>query len=182
MVRIAVFVLTVVFGVGSANETPAQDAGQRTRELVAALDKTKYKKKEKANVRIEIYIDIKYEPVIKASGFDHGGIYEDEGRSFRLDLHILSGGAIEANGYDTRGVEAKQVRFTLRDARVEGALLTGTKVFENGETQKFEAVFANRTVSSGTNAASITSRETQYGIGFIQSDERWTNRVFLEKR
>ena len=42
----------------------AQDSGQKTRELVAALDKTKYKKKEKANVSIETYLDIKNEAAV----------------------------------------------------------------------------------------------------------------------
>lgn len=68
----------------------------------------------------------------------------------------------------------------LKDAPIKGALLTATKVFENGETVKFEAVFNNRTVSRGKNPNSIESRETKFGLGFIQSHSEWITRVFLE--
>jgi hypothetical protein len=71
-------------------------------------------------------------------------------------------------------------KFALRDARISGALLTGSKVYENGSTVPFEALFTNRTVSQGKNANEITSRETLFGLGFIQSEGQWTNRVFLE--
>jgi hypothetical protein len=58
--------------------------------------------------------------------------------------------------------------------------LTATKVFENGETAKFEAVFNNRTVTQGKNPNEIESRDTKYGLSFIQSYSDWTNRIFLE--
>ena len=85
----------------------------------------------------------------------------------------------------------RRMAFTLKDASIPGALLTGTKVFENGEQQKFEAVFVNRTVATGKNENEITSRETKFGLGYIQkgswSDKNgqhmdWTSRVFLERR
>jgi hypothetical protein len=57
---------------------------------------------------------------------------------------------------------------------------TGTKVYAGGQAEKFEAVFCNRTVSSGTNPDTITNRDTAYGLGFIQTNANWTNRVFLE--
>jgi hypothetical protein len=36
-------------------------------------------------------------------------------------------------------------RFTLRSARIEGALLTATKVYDDGATQTLEGVFITRT-------------------------------------
>jgi len=47
--------------------------------------------------------------------------------------------------------------------------LAGTKFYENGEQRKFEAVFVNRTVASGKNANEIASRDTKFGIGFIET-------------
>ena len=58
-------------------------------------------------------------------------------------------------------------------------MLTGTKVFADGSADKFEAVFVNRTVLSGKNAETIESRDTSFGVGFVQTGKDWTNRVFL---
>ena len=44
----------------------AQSVEQRTHELVSALDKTKHKVKEKGNIRIELYVDVKNEAVVKS--------------------------------------------------------------------------------------------------------------------
>jgi hypothetical protein len=182
-------VVALMFFVGLSCEAYAQDVGQRTSELVSALDKTKYKKKEKANVSIEIYINIKNEPAVR-DAYAYGGNYGSEDSMYRLTLHVERGGAATGSGYDTINGE-RRVNFTLKDATINGALLTATKVYENGETQKFEAVFVNRTVSSGKNENEIASRDTKFGLGFIQngtwSDDKsrtmnYTNRVFLEGR
>lgn len=162
----------------ATNAVHAQDAQTKTSELTAALGKTKYKKKEKKNISIEIYIDIKSEAVVKSDAREYSGVYEAES-DYRLELRVSGGGKIEGNGYDSFS-NSKRQNFTLKDARIEGALLTATKVYENGETLKFEAVFNNRTVQTGKNPNQIENRETKYGLGFIQSNGDWTNRVFLE--
>jgi hypothetical protein len=158
----------------------AQNAQARTDSLIAALAKTKYKKKEKRNVSIEVYIDIQSEAVLKASPQEYSGVYQTEG--YRLELRVGADGKAEGNGFDSPFVSGQNVNFKLKDARVEGALLTATKVFDNGETEKLEAVFNNRTVTTGKNPNEIENRETLYGIGFIQSysGSEMTNRIFLE--
>lgn len=183
MLRTWLMLVTLLFAGGLAGEAYAQaDTAQRTRDLVAALDKTKYKKKEKKNVSIKLYFEVRNEPVVKANVNDLGGIYEDDNLQFRLTLNILAGGTVEGSGYDTIGVEAARVNFTLKDARIDGALLTGTKVFANGATHKFEAVFVTRTIKTGKNVDAIETVETDTGIGFIQADSDWSNRVFLTRR
>lgn len=170
----------IAFFVTLPYDTYAQDSGQRTRELLAALDKTKYKKKEKANISIEFYIDIKNEAAVRDPAA-YSGVYEADG--YRLSLNIGADGSATGDGQDTFGPASGRGNFTLRNARVEGALLTATKVYADGRTSPFEAVFANRTISTGKNAEKIESRETHFGLGFIQSDNiNWTNRVFLERR
>ena len=63
--------------------------------------------------------------------------------------------------------------FELKDATINGALLAGTKFYEkNGEQRRFEAVLVNHTVASGKNANAITSRDTTFGIGFIEAGNR----------
>lgn len=170
-------------------EAYAQDAASRASDLAAALDKNKYKKKEKANVSIEIYIDIKNQPVVR-DAYDFGGNYQSEDGSYRLALSVERGGTASGTGQDLINGD-QRMGFTLQNARIDGALLVGTKVYENGQSEKFEAVFVNRTVAAGKNANEIASSETAFGLGFIQrsaaSDPNkgttnWTNRVFLERR
>lgn len=166
----------------------AQDAAARTSTLVASLDKTKYKEKEKKNISIEVYVSIKNEAVIR-DAYDYGGSYASEEGDYSLTLHVERGGAASGNGRDA--INDRRMSFTLKDAVISGALLSGTKVYENGEQQKFEAVFVNRTVATGKNENEITSRDTKFGMGFIQEGE-WsdkagqhmngTRRVFLERR
>jgi hypothetical protein len=170
----ALFILCL----GLTSAARAQDAQAKTAELTAALGKTKYKKKEKKNISIEVFVDIKSEAVVKSDVREYSGVYEAES-DYRLELRVSGGDKVEGNGYDSFS-NSKRQNFTLKDARIEGALLTATKVYENGETLKFEAVFNNRTVQTGKNPNQIENRETKYGLGFIQSYADWTNRVFLE--
>lgn len=161
--------------------------GQDAAVLAGALDKNKYKKKEKSkngvNVSIEIYIDIKNEPVVKQPG-EYSGQYRDDSGDFSLDLSVAADGSAEGSGVDTMNgdASANKMAFTLKNARVRGAVLTGDKMFADGTSEKLEAVFVNRTVLSGKNADNIETRETKFGLGFIQRNAKWTNRVFLAAR
>jgi hypothetical protein len=90
---------------------------------------------------------------------------------------------VTGSGFDAINGETNRRRsFVLKDATINGALLAGTKFYENGEQRKFEAVFVNRTVASGKNANEIASRETTFGIGFIDTGTGAEVRVFLERR
>jgi hypothetical protein len=160
----------------------AQDSGPKTRELVAAFDKTKYKKKEKANVSIETYVDVKNEAAVR-DPVAYGGNYESEDGGCSLSLHVERDGLVTGSGFDTINGESDRRRsFVLKDATISGALLAGTKVYENGEQRKLEAVFVNRTVASGRNGNEIVSRDTRFGIGFIETGTGSEVRVFLERR
>ena len=186
MLRISLLI-AVIFFVGLSAEVYAQDS--RTQELVTALDKTKYKKKEKKNISIEIYIDIKNEAAVRVPS-DYAGSYDAGDSAYSLSLKVDSSGAASGSGYDTFNRDRRQ-SFTLKDASINGALLTGTKVYENGEQRPFDAVFVNRTVSTGKNVNAIESQNISFGIGFIVNNastdvsgktENWTNRVFLMRR
>ncbi|HEV8159549.1 MAG TPA: hypothetical protein VGP58_10995 [Pyrinomonadaceae bacterium] len=180
MSRIFILIIVLVLSIGLSDTIFAQDAEQRTQNLIAALGKTKHKKKEKKNFSFELYIDIKSEAVVKNNVQDYTGVYESMQAGYRIELRVSTDGKIEGNGYDSDFNTSQKQNFTLKDARVEGALLTATKVFADGETKKLEAVFNNRTVTEGKNPNEINSRETKYGLGFIDSWGTVTNRVFLE--
>ena len=182
--------LVVVLAIGSACGVHAQDAGQRARELAATLDKTKYKKKEKRDVSIEFYIDIRNDVATRSDLASYSGVYLSDG--YKMELRVSAAGEVVASGYDSPASNGKVVNFELRDGRVETALLTGVKVYDNGETRKFEAVFVNRTVSTGKNKDSIDTQQVAFGLGFVESgpvisgnsndDRSWTNRVFMERK
>lgn len=178
MSKFAALILFVFCFVFLSDAVYAQNAQARTDALIAALAKTKYKKKEKKNISIEIYIEIKSEAVVKSNPSEYSGVYQSEG--YRLDLRVAADGNATGGGYDHVGDNSIKQNFTLRDARVEGALLTATKIYEDGRTEAFEAVFNNRTVTTGKNPNQIENRETLYGLGFIQNRSDWNNRVFLE--
>ena len=116
------FVLTglLVFA-GFAMTAAAQDTNQRTRDLVASLDKTKYKKKEKVNVSVEVYLDIKNTPAAKANPADYSGLYDADG--FRLQLEVASDGSATGSGFDTLVDSGRTLNFELKSARIDGALL-----------------------------------------------------------
>src|SRR5919106_1485788 len=78
----------------------AQDAGARTRGIVESLDKTKYKKKDKGNVSIEVYVSIKNEAVIR-DPFDYAGNYSSEDSDCNLTLRVERGGAASGTGVDS---------------------------------------------------------------------------------
>jgi hypothetical protein len=161
-----------------------QNAQQKTQELIAALGKTKHKKKEKKGFTTESYASITNEAVVKNNIREYAGVYESSGSDYRLELRISGDGRIEGNGYDSLFDNSQRRNFTLRNARIEAALLTATKVYADGRTQPFEAVFNNQTRAEGKNPSQINSRETKYGLGFIYAyqDSRLdlTSRVFLE--
>lgn len=174
-------VVGFVLCVGLTGSIRAQDAEQKTRELVAALDKTKYKKKEKKDIKIEIYVDVKNEAVVKKNPAEYSGLYQSQDSDFQLDIRVAQDGSVTGSGHETSNDEGShRMDFTLKNARVEGALLTATKVYTSGQTEALEAVFTKRTVLSGTNPQDIATTDSSYGLGFIQTGPTWTNRVFLE--
>lgn len=180
MTQVFIFIIALILSIIFNSSVFAQNAEQKTQDLIAALGKTKYKKKEKQNVSIEIYINIKNEAVVKNSVQDYSGVYESSEAGYRIELRVAADSTVEGSGYDGAFDSSRKQNFTLQNARIEGALLTATKVFADGETKKLEAVFNNRTVSTGKNPNEISNRETHYGLGFIDSWGTITNRVFLE--
>jgi hypothetical protein len=179
-----IVVIALAIFVSSFGHVVAQDNAQRTRDLVASLDKTKYKKKEKANISVEVFVDIKNEPVVRLDRGEYSGIYEADG--YKLDLRVSPDGRATGSGFDSFASSDKQMSFTLKNAKIDGALISGTKVYDNGSEHPFEAVFVNRRARSGSNPKLVSVDITQYGIGFVQTandtNAGWTNRVFLEKK
>jgi hypothetical protein len=175
-------VILIIFSFLASNVFGQTSAEQKTQDLIAALAKTKHKKKEKKGFSFEHYIDVKNEPIVKQNIRDYAGVYELDD-DYRLELQVAQNGAVSGSGYDSP-MNSQRQSFTLKNARIEGALLTAVKVYPDGRTENFEAVFVNRTIASGTNQNEINSRETRYGLGFVyryqHSQMDVANRIFLE--
>jgi len=138
-------------------------AAERARELAARMSKTKHAIKEKRGVRFEKFKEVRSEPAPRSDPREYAGDYEADA-GFRLRLAVAPDGRVEGEGTDATFTGDRRPRaFTLRDARVESALLTGTKVFDDGSAEKFEAVFINRTDRDSPTAAGTTS----FGLGVL---------------
>lgn len=136
------------------------DARQRAQELAAFFSKTKHKVKEKHGVRVEKFIEIRSEPALKGDVRDYAGTYEaDSGMTFRL--RVGADGRIEADGSEPSTNAARH--FALRDAALVGALLTATKVYDDGTTDKFEGLFINRTERHSPTDKGLTT----FGLGVL---------------
>jgi len=181
MIQTFVIAIFVSLWLISPENTFAQTASvqQKTQELVATLSKTKYKHKVKGNFKFEKYIDIKSEAVVKNNAVEYSGNYESEDSNHRIELNITNG-KIEGSGYDMDSESSKKESFSLKEAKIEGALLTATKTYENGKTEKFEAVFINRTIVEGTNPNKIEYRATKFGLGFVVTNGAYTERIFCQ--
>jgi hypothetical protein len=136
-------------------------AQQRTQEIVAFFNKSKHVVKEKRGIRVEKFKEIRSEPVIRRDAASYAGTYETDMR-YAIQIRVGSDGRVEAEGTEP-AANQESLKYTLKNAKLEGALLTGTKVFENGTTEKFEGVFINLTERDSPTESGVTT----FGLGVL---------------
>lgn len=156
----AVVACLCVAAVGARAPRGAQDSGARARELAAYFDKDKHKVKEKRGVRVEVYLEMRGEPAPKRNPADYTGTYESE-PDYPFTLRVGADGSVEGEGTEPSPAGAR--RFTLRNAHVTGALLNGTKLYEDGTNERIEAVFINLTTRTSPNSKGTTA----FGLGVV---------------
>ena len=158
-----VFAVTLLLGLclhGSDAAAQRTNAERRAAELAAFFSKRKHEVREKKGVRVEKFKEVKSEPAVRGDAAAYAGEYESD-TGCGLTLRVAAGGAVEADGCEP-GPDGNR-RFTLRGARLEGALLTGTKVYDDGTNEKFEGLFINRTDRDSPTDAGTTA----FGLGVI---------------
>jgi hypothetical protein len=168
MIRFTTLVFAGFIALGSIGARSAlsqQSTTQaRTRVIVASFNKHKHVVKEKRGVRMEKYKEVRSVPAIKADPRDYSGSYEVEGVGFYLDLRVDADGKVTGGGYDPVDFDAHMKRqFTLRNARIDGALLSGTKVYAGGVTKPLEGAFINSTSFESPTDKGVTT----FGLGVI---------------
>ena len=166
----------------SAQQSLASASAQtRTRAIAASFSKSKHVVKEKRGVRLEKYKRVESEPVIKANPQDYSGAYEVPDMGFAMQLRVDRNGNVEGTGYEAVGQNLSVRRsFTLRNGKIDGALLTATQVYANGTENRFEGAFMNRTAFESPTDKGVTV----FGLGvvgkYVEVAGYTTNRFFYE--
>jgi len=149
-------------------QTPAQT---RAQAIAADFSKNKHVVKEKYGVRTEKFKDVRSEAVVRQNVRDYAGVYEVADLGFVINIQAASDGRLEMNGFENN----QQVRF--ENVRVEGALLTASRIHQNGSTEKFEGVFLNRTERNSPSDAGITT----FGLGVVLATPVTAHGLTLDK-
>jgi hypothetical protein len=131
---------------------------KRVADILATLNKKEQLVVEVHGVKKEKYREVRSEPVTASDVKQYSGTYRVPDLDYSLNIKIGSNGEITGSGS-----EAQKRHFVLKDAGIDGALLTATKVYDDGATEKFEGVFIKRTeLNSPTDKG-----DTSYGIAGI---------------
>ena len=163
-----------------------KSVSERTQDLIAQLDKTKSKKKNKGGVERELFVEVKFVPTPEGDIRDFSGKYlssQDprDGLTRGLEMEVAADGSVSGKGYDLMSIEGGREYFTLKDARVSDSLLTATRVFRD-RSEPFDAVFVIATRRDGTTRKDAKVTKTAVGIAYMHNmPEGGTVRAFLEK-
>ena len=92
---------------------------------------------------------------------NYSGVYEATDFGYLINIEVGSDGSIKAIGSEPANGSTR--RFTLEGAKIVGAMLTGTKVYNDGPTEKFEGVFINLTEFNSPTDNGVSS----FGLGVV---------------
>jgi hypothetical protein len=129
----------------------------RSDQIAAAFTKHKNVVSVKRGVTREKYKDVRAEPVVASNVSDYAGRYANQDWGWWIDVRVGADGRIQATGYEA-GEE-----FELRSATIAGALLTATKVYQDGRVEDFEGIFMNRTERANPADTGVTA----FGLGIV---------------
>ena len=160
-----IFVAIALFVACAVSVVSQQQSSQSRAEMIAtAFNKQKHVIKAKLGVTREKFKDVRNEPLVRQNAQEYAGAYEVQGLGYVLQLQVRSDGRIEAKGYDSGGNGQGSPRaFSLQNAKIEGALLTATKVYQNEMTEPFTGAFLQRTVHDSPAAPGVTT----IGLGVV---------------
>ena len=165
--------VVIVLSVACAASVISQQLSSQTkaREIAAAFTKNKHVVKEKFGVRMEKYKDVRSEPAVKSNVSEYAGVYEVPDLGYVIRVQVGSEGRIQASGSE------KSRAFTLENAKIDGALLTATKVYSDGAREKFEGSFLNRTDRNSPTDPGVTI----FGLGVVLTTPFEVNGLTYEK-
>jgi hypothetical protein len=127
-----------------ANAQSPTSPEAKSTAIAASFSKTKDVRKEKRGGIKSKYVKVVTQPAALGNPADYSGKYEVADLNFALDLRVNRDGSFTGTGHDPLG-EGVGRTFTLRNGKIQGALLTATKVYADGRTEPLEGAFMNRT-------------------------------------
>lgn len=163
MRTLALVTLLVAVPAMAASQQSSEQS--RAQQVAAAFTKHKQTVKEKRGVRMEKYKDVRTEPVVKQNVTEYSGVYQVVDFGDVIDLRVGTDGTVEATGHDS---DQPSRTFVLENARIDGAVLTATKVYRDGARERFEGVFMNRTERDAPSDPGITT----FGLGVLLTTPR----------
>jgi hypothetical protein len=165
--------VVIVLSVACAASIVSQQLSSQTkaREIAAAFTKNKHAVKEKFGVRVEKYKDVRSEPAVKSNLSEYSGVYEVHDLGYVISVQVGNDGRIQANGSENSRT------FTLENAKIDGALLTATKVYSDGTRERFEGSFLNRTDRNSPTDPGVTI----FGLGVVLTTPFEVNGLTYDK-
>jgi hypothetical protein len=145
----------------------------RAQEIATSFTKHKNVVKEKRGVRVEKYKDVQSEPFVTQNLQEYAGVYEVSDWGYELTIDVASDGRVRAYG----------PAFELQNAKIDDGVLTGTAVYRDGRTERFEGAFLTRTDrDSPSDPDTVT-----HGLGVIlanpvERDGNTFDKLFFQKR
>ena len=131
-------ILFVAFGLHSI----AQSAKQKAEQLASEFSKEKHKTKEKNGEVTKKDVKVEARPDLLQDVSSYAATYELEGMNQFLTLNQSSG---LWKGVFTENKDGKtNTTATLKDIKIQDALLTATVIDKDGKEKPFEAVFIIR--------------------------------------
>jgi hypothetical protein len=170
-----IVVVIALFVACAVNVASQQVSSQsRAQALAAAFNKQKHGVKEKYGVRTEKFKDVRSELVVKQNAGEYAGTYEMAEFGLVINLQVGTDGRVQADWYK-HGQRSRTIK--RQNAKIEGALLTAFKVYEDGTSETFEGVFLNRTVRDSPNAPGVTT----FGVGVVLNTPFEANGLTYDK-
>ena len=147
-------ITTIVISALIASAGSAQSPKEKADILAAEFNKNKHKVKEKNGVVTEKHKVVEAKPDVREDITSYTGKYEMDGFGHFIVLRKTAN-AWEGD-YIVKNDDKEVKKATLKEIRIESALLTATIHHEDGRSLPFEGVFINRSVKDG---------ETTRGLG-----------------
>lgn len=165
-----ILVPSILLIVLSAHTVAAQTRSatqSRAQAILASFNKKKHVVKERFGVRREKFKEIRSEPAARANPAAYSGTYQVVGDlPFVLRLNVDANGRVTGSGEDPMPNNPGVLRrFTLSNAKIDGSLLTATKLYGSGSTQRLEGVFMNLTTFETPTDKGVTV----FGLGVLVS-------------
>ena len=137
------------------------DTQKKIQELLASLNRKQHRVVDRRDVKVEKYLEIQSEPVVKSDVRDYSGRYLVPDIGYSLDIKVASDGRVEGSGSERS--QSGERKFVLKNGKVEGPLLTADKVFKDGSSGRLEGVFINMTTRNSPDAKGVSA----FGIGTL---------------